>query len=133
VQILNAPFTEEQIGYMDKRFERKIREELKLIFDTGCMNTERTYPEPKPVKPQTEQRPTQPPTVQQPIMPVQWLDMEPTAKGPWQKTTDFTPEIQEIIEKIQAKDKPQFIDGALYWVLEDRETGVVTAVGRRVK
>jgi hypothetical protein len=131
-----SSFTEEQICKI-------VHKELKRIIDTGLMYTEeadmqsKNYPAvPKSIQ-TTPQQPPQPPQAVKAVndQGVHWTKMPATEtnKGPWEKTTEQSPQTDAIEESIKTKQRPQFVDGVLYWIIEDKQTGQVLGLGRRLK
>jgi len=67
---------------------------------------------------------------------LEWLPQTPTEKGEWEKAlppTDEHSPFYEIVRALESAGKPLFNEGALYWLLTDRESGAVLGVGRRVR
>lgn len=67
---------------------------------------------------------------------LEWLPQTPTEKGEWEKVlppVDLQSPFYEIVRALESAGKPLFNEGALYWLLTDRESGAVLGVGRRVR
>ena len=61
-----------------------------------------------------------------------WKFMPPTDKGPWESTeSSDKSEYREIVDALEAADKPLFSKDALYWLLKKEDK--VTGIGRRKK
>jgi hypothetical protein len=125
----------------EEQIVKLVHKELKRILDIGLMYTEEADMQAKnyPAVPKSTQvPPQQPPQAPQAVKAVNdqgvhWIDQPPTAKGPWQKTTEQSPQTDAIEESIKSKQRPQFVDGALYWIIEDKQSGQVLGLGRRIK
>jgi hypothetical protein len=125
----------------EEQIVKLVHKELKRILDIGLMYTEEADMQAKnyPAVPKStqvpQQQPTQAPQAVKTVndQGVHWTEQTPTAKGPWEKTTETSPQLNAIEDAIHAKQRPQFVDGALYWMIEDKETGQPTGVGRRIK
>ena len=102
-------FTEQQIRVL-------ARDELRKIIDAGLMYSagcnEGTPTAKTPSVSSSPQPSATPPT---------WTPMQPTEKGPWEKTTDINhPEIKTIITEIE-KDYKAIIKGEYkYWLSQDK-------------
>ena len=115
-----------------------VHRELKRIIDTGLMYTEEVDKQAPSAQPQQAPAQAQPTPKQAQVKAindqgVHWTQMAATDKGPWEKTTESSPQLLTIEDAIHNKGKPQFVDGALYWILQDRESGQDIGVGRRRK
>jgi hypothetical protein len=126
----------------EEQIVKLVHKELKRILDIGLMYTEEADMQAKnyPAVPKSTQVVSQQPKIEPTVQTkqvndqgVHWTEQTPTAKGPWEKTTETSPQLNAIEDAIHAKQRPQFVDGALYWMIEDKETGQPTGVGRRIK
>ena len=121
------------------------RDELRKIIDCGLMYsagcveaTKINVTSPSPVAPTTPPQTDKNvirsnPALYEPSTPQpqpKWEPMQPTEKGPWEKTIDTNnPEIKMIITEIMKEHKAFNWDGYKYWVLE--KNGEMQGVGRR--
>jgi hypothetical protein len=125
----------------EEQIVKLVHKELKRILDIGLMYTEEADMQAKnyPAVPKStqvpQQQPTQAPQAVKTVndQGVHWTEQTPTTKGPWEKTTEQSPQTDAIEESIKSKQRPQFVDGALYWIIEDKQSGQVLGLGRRIK
>ena len=112
---------------VDEQLEAFLKYQLSAFQPVG-----KSGDSPRPTQPQVASASSPIPSPPASLAHLKWEEMPKTAsnKGTWQRCIQLSnPEVQAIIDKVEAQDIPVFLDGYLYWV--NYTDDVAVSIGRR--